>query len=538
MVDILLIQPPIRDFYLTAKRTIPYGLACIASSLIKNGFTVKIFDGLASAKSRIIDLPQEITYIREFYKEIDVSAFGLFYHYKHFGYSFDHIGKITRESNAFLVGISSLFTAYSFEALKTAEIVKKYNPQCKIVLGGHHPTSVPESVIENIAVDFVIRGEGEVSMVELAHTVKAKEWLDEKKLISIPGIVFAKNNSTLHINKPAMMDKPDNFPLPATNLIKQKFYRRNKRGSAVIVASRGCPMKCSYCCVGSSSLSYRQRSVESVLKEIEHEVKHNETGFIDFEDENLSLNKRWFLKLLQELETRYGKGRFELRAMNGLFPPSLDEELIIKMKNVGFKTLNLSLGSTSKSQLEKFSRPDIRESFENILNLAKKHKLECVCYIIVGAPRQLAEDSLSDILYLSTKKVLTGISVYYPAPGSSDYELCSKLNILPSFFSLMRSSTIPISHTTTRLESVTLMRLGRIQNFIKRLEDNGHRIPSPSHFKNTGILDSKDRLRSGQQLLSWFFYDGILRGITPEGNIFEHKTAHWLTKRYINNLKY
>ena len=46
MPDILLIQPPIRDFYLTAKRTIPYGLACIAAALIKSGFSVEILDAL------------------------------------------------------------------------------------------------------------------------------------------------------------------------------------------------------------------------------------------------------------------------------------------------------------------------------------------------------------------------------------------------------------------------------------------------------------------------------------------------------------
>ena len=55
MPDILLIQPPIRDFYLTAKRTIPYGLACIAPALIKNGFSVKILDAMAylSGQARI-----------------------------------------------------------------------------------------------------------------------------------------------------------------------------------------------------------------------------------------------------------------------------------------------------------------------------------------------------------------------------------------------------------------------------------------------------------------------------------------------------
>ena len=51
MTDILLIQPPIRDFYLTCKRTVPYGLSCIASSLIEVGFSVGIFDALATSKS-------------------------------------------------------------------------------------------------------------------------------------------------------------------------------------------------------------------------------------------------------------------------------------------------------------------------------------------------------------------------------------------------------------------------------------------------------------------------------------------------------
>ncbi len=65
MPDILLIQPPIRDFYLTAKRTIPYGLACIAATLIKSGFSVKILDALATSKSRICDLPREMGYLSE-----------------------------------------------------------------------------------------------------------------------------------------------------------------------------------------------------------------------------------------------------------------------------------------------------------------------------------------------------------------------------------------------------------------------------------------------------------------------------------------
>ena len=171
MPQILLIQPPIRDFYLTAKRTIPYGLACIAATLVKSGFSVKILDALATSKSRACDLPQEMDYLRKYYGRPDRSAFALFHQFRHFGYSFEHIGKMAKESGAFLVGISSLFTPYMQEALQTAETVKAWHPDCKIVIGGHHPSALPQSVMESAAVDFVIRGEGEVSLHLLAEAV-------------------------------------------------------------------------------------------------------------------------------------------------------------------------------------------------------------------------------------------------------------------------------------------------------------------------------------------------------------------------------
>src|SRR5690242_19332471 len=114
--DILLIQPPIRDFYLTAKRTIPYGLACIASALIEEGFSVEILDALATSKSRAIDTPAEMAYLDLYYARPDISPFGLFHRFRHYGYGFEHIGQAAKRSGAFLVGISSLFTAYSEEA--------------------------------------------------------------------------------------------------------------------------------------------------------------------------------------------------------------------------------------------------------------------------------------------------------------------------------------------------------------------------------------------------------------------------------------
>ena len=532
MTDILLIQPPIRDFYLTAKRTIPYGLACMAAALIENGFSVRILDALATSKSRVIDLPEEMAYVHKFYGKADRSPFALFHQYRHFGYSFEHIGKLTRESQAFLVGISSLFTPYNLEALKTAETVKAYLPACKIVLGGHHPTAMPESVMSSAAVDFVIRGEGEVSMAKLARAIK-----NGGSYAEIPGLAYRRSGGKLCITPPAVIDGLDRLPRPAYHLIDHKFYQRSAKATAVIVTSRGCPLKCSYCSVGASSyLPFRRRGIKSVIQEIESVIENHDVGFIDFEDENLSLDRKWFLKLIKKIGARFDHHRLELRAMNGLFPPSLNEELIRTMKSAGFKTLNLSLGTTSTEQLKRFQRSDVRRAFDQALNISEKYGLNAVGYIIVAAPGQHTADSVSDLLFLAQRRVLAGVSVFYPAPGSPDYVRCEKLNILPAHLACMRSSALPLSHTTTRLESVTLLRLGRILNFMKSLIDRGVPIPEPVPA-GMKIENPHDRIESGKKLLQYFLYDGKIRGVTRDGIVFEHDIDIVAAKTFREGLK-
>ena len=98
---ILLVQPPIRDFYFTRKRSIPYGLACIASALQHQGFFVSILDALATTKTRERSIPLSMDYLQPFYGRPDLSPFSLFHGYKHFGLSFEAIGKKAAESGAF-----------------------------------------------------------------------------------------------------------------------------------------------------------------------------------------------------------------------------------------------------------------------------------------------------------------------------------------------------------------------------------------------------------------------------------------------------
>ncbi|MEA3348470.1 MAG: radical SAM protein, partial [Pseudomonadota bacterium] len=437
MFDIALVQPPIEDFFLTAKRTIPYGLACIAASLEERGFSVAIIDGLATNKSKILPWPEEMAYLAPHFGQPDTSPFALFHNYKHFGYSFTHLGKLVQQSGAFLVGLSALFTPYHESALQLAVAIKKQHPDCRIVVGGHHATALPETVMACSSVDYVIRGEGEVALPQLAIALKNGRVDDLDRLSKIPGMVLRRKDGTLRIGEPAIMNHPDASPLPATHLLKQSFYRRKQQGSAVIMASRGCPLRCSYCAVSADSgLPYRKRGVVSVLKEIERAVLVDNVGFIDFEDENLTIDRAWFMELIAGISALREGRDFELRAMNGLYPPSLDEAMIVTMRNAGFRTLNLAVGSFDGQQLKRFRRPDVGRAHDQALKLCQKYGLDAVSYIIAGAPGQYAETTLNDLLCLARQNTIIGLSVFYPAPGSLDFQRAAELGILPSHLSL------------------------------------------------------------------------------------------------------
>ena len=515
MALVVLVQPPIADFYLTKKRTIPYGLLSMAASLKAHGYDATILDSLATDKAKPLALPDEFAYLTPFYGRPDQSLFCLFHRFRHFGYSFEHIARTVQKLKPFLVGISSLFSPYHTTAMATAAAIRKWNPDIPIVMGGHHPTLFPEAVIASPSVDYVLRGEGEETLPLLCHALEHGTPVDQ-----IPGIAF-QDAGKIRVNPPHWTADLSRLPLPDQK--NQGYYRRKNQDALVIVASRGCPMPCSYCSVSATSAhgKFRRRPVSQVLQEIQNQADRQDIGFIDFEDENLSLDKPWFLALLAGIRKifPFPDKQVELRAMNGLFPPSLDEETVTAMADTGFKTLNLSLGSASRTQLQRFSRPDVRAAHDRALALAREKNLSCVSYVIAGAPNQTPEDSLQDLLYLAARPTLAGLSIFYPAPGSRDYDRCRTLGILPENFSLIRATTFPLDHTTSRLQAVTLLRLSRILNYIKHRIDMGLGLPAPQPQPDVSAMSDQctGREKISENLLTWFLYDAAIREMPLSG---------------------
>jgi anaerobic magnesium-protoporphyrin IX monomethyl ester cyclase len=527
MAKVVLVQPPIEDYYLTKKRTIPYGLLSIAAALKDHGFDVCILDGLATDKSRPLARPAVFAHLDEYYGRPDLSLFCLFHGFRHFGYSLDHIALQVRQQAPFLVGISSLFTAYHDTAMATAAAIRQRNPGVPIVMGGHHPTLFPGDVAASPVVDYVIQGEGEEPLPLLCRAL-----INGTPVSDVPGIAC---QAPAHpITRPPHWTA-DLSCLPVPDRDRPAYYRRNKKDAVVIVSSRGCPMPCSYCSVSATSGHgpFRRRKVSHVIKEIRDQADGRDIGFIDFEDENISFDRSWFLALLNEIGGLFRDRPVELRAMNGLFPPSLDPDMISAMAAAGFKTLNLSVGSFSLDQLKRFRRPDVRAAHDRAVAAASRLGLSCVSYVIAAAPGQSAENSLADLLYLAHRPTLAGVSIFYPAPGSSDYDLCRHLKILPDSFALMRATAFPLDHTTSRVQAATLLRLGRILNFMKHCADDGLCLPVPRPAPGNAVLDpAAGREAVSRQLLQWFLFDGQIRGVDHQGRVYLHKTDRHLGQTF------
>jgi radical SAM superfamily enzyme YgiQ (UPF0313 family) len=492
---------------------------------------VAILDAMATGKSRPATPPEGLEGLSLYYGRADRSPFCLFHQFRHYGYSFEHIGRQIKQSRARIVGIASLFTAYSDMALEVARLAKASLPDCTVVLGGHHPTALPETVMAEPSVDLVLRGEGEIGLPALAGALLAKQ-----DPANVPGIVFRRPDGSLHIGEPAVCEDLDRLPPPAWDLIRRDYYRRAGSDSIMITASRGCPLECSYCATGRRSwMGYRRRSVAAVLHEIDMASRGRRVGFIDFEDENLTTHRRWFLELMQGMRDRFADASPELRAMNGLFAPTLTDSVVRAMRRGGFRTLNLSLGSADPGQLRRFKRPDVRRAFDRALAAAVREGLSAVAYIIVAAPDQEPQASVDDLLFLARRRVLAGVSVFYPAPGSEDFDRCEEKGLLPPTVAGMRATALPIDQRTSRTDAATLLRLGRVLNFIKHLDGAG--IPKPRPAPVGRMIDpGMDRIQMGLTLLAAFFKDGGIRGVDADGRVYAHRVSPGLCRRFLEGL--
>jgi anaerobic magnesium-protoporphyrin IX monomethyl ester cyclase len=266
--NILLIDPP---WVIKSKKNLwkrigsclpSIGLSYIAASLEKEGHQVKYIDSTAEEFG-----------VNDFLK---IAA-----KIKNRGYFPD------------FVGITAT-TALINNAYAIAQIFKKEFPDTKIVLGGVHPSVMPEESIKYA--DFVVVGEGEVAFCELANG---------KKLNAINGLVYT-DRTGVHFNRQReQLVNLDELPIPAYYLLPMKKYHpavgTYKRLPAMsMISSRNCSGCCTYCSHLYKRVTFR--SAENILKEVKLLAEKYGIREIQFYDDNFLLYKKNVLRFCELLK--------------------------------------------------------------------------------------------------------------------------------------------------------------------------------------------------------------------------------------------
>lgn len=406
---ICFINPPIQDFYSTSIRRQPLGILYIIGSIKSAGHNVS-FINCHSPKKHKLEIPDEFSYLDKYISNSNPALSFPFKNYYHFGLSFQEIERRIKSTGATIFFISSLFTPYFQETDEIIHIIKRINPISKIVVGGYHAALYPEYYLRNLDVDFVIDGEGEQSSVQLLDSL-----INNKDLLRVPNLVYLEKDEIIKTGKNNIKDI-NTIPFPSREFLKERDFKMYKTRAVSMITSRGCPNRCDFC-TGKIiwGKSYRVRSVESVLSEIDECINKFDVKIINFEDDNIFALKSRAAELLKELYNYQKKHnvRLDFTAMNGISIEQLDEEILNLMKQAGFRELNISLVSYSERMQMQYNRPFNSEEFADIANIAKDLGMNVRSYFILGLPDQTKEEIENTISFLKSLDVKIFPSVYY-----------------------------------------------------------------------------------------------------------------------------
>jgi radical SAM superfamily enzyme YgiQ (UPF0313 family) len=508
MMKLVLIQPPIRDFYDTAVRLQPIGLAYLKAAVKKHlpDWEVVIRDFHQGWGRRTIALPAELAYLREYYPWPDRSPFSLFHHYYHFGASFETIAREVARENPDLVGISSLFTPYYREVLQCAEMIKG-RTNLPIVIGGSHVSAVPEIMLRHPAVDWVIRGEGERPLVELL-----KAWRKGRGLAHVPGLGY-KEEGRLILNPLCSPVPLEELPIPDLSDLAPEAYAYERRPLCFIISSRGCPHQCAFCSVHRTFPGYRRRPAQNVFEEIRRRVQEGFRVF-DFEDDNLTYDRQEMKDLCRELTRTFSPGAIECQAMNGISYHSLDPELLGLMKEAGFTHLNLSLVSSDPVTRRKAARSQGLKSYLEVVGEAFRLGFMIVSYQILGLPGEPLASMVRTLCLNAGLPVLLGASPFYLTPGTA----IAKKFPEPSDADLFKSRLTAMAIETAdfkRDELYTLFVVTRIINFFKGLKFDQEAVTLREGLNTARKMGGRPAL--GAELFERLLTEGRLYAATREG---------------------
>ena len=289
-----------------------------------------------------------------------------------------------------------------------------------VIAHGSDATDQAEAYLRN-GVDFVLRGEAEQTLVDLCSSI-----LTGHPNLKIPGLVYldAADNPVQSANLTPKNTSWNTLPKPARELIDFEPYRQawitaHGHFSTNVVASRGCPYRCSWCAKPISGNKFQIRPARCVAAEIRELKEMYGVQHIWFGDDVFAPNHRWVEEFANEVEAMHCILPFKIQSRADL----MTHTTVTGLKRAGCAEIWMGVESGSQKVLDAMDKGLLVSDIVTARSRLSDEGIRACYFLQFGYPGETWEDIQQTIaLVRNTRPDDIGISFSYPLPGTVFYD--------------------------------------------------------------------------------------------------------------------
>ncbi len=399
---VFLVEPPMQSIMLARADWFPMSLAYLAGSASREGHEVLIYNGEHDPHLDYVNLT---TYSANYYRYLDALNDPTHAAWK-------KVAAVMADFRPDVIGITSFSVKFP-AATRIAAIAKDYNPRMPVVIGGQHATIMTDDVLADRNIDFVVKGEGEVTFVEFLRQLGG-----EQKWEGLPGLSFKKDGGVAHNPSRPLVSNLDELAFPARECLYD-VANYAPHALAKLFASRGCPYQCNYC--GTQNIwSYKVRhhSASRIVAEIGRVKKEYGAKYFTFFDDVFGLDKKQAMELTSEMIKAKVNVRWDCLTRANL----VSDELLINMKKAGCVKIDMGVESGSDKILRDTKKGLNKKQILEGARLIKKHGILFYTFFMIGLPTETEDDVRQTYELLEDLKPdWAGISIFTPIPGTEQW---------------------------------------------------------------------------------------------------------------------
>jgi anaerobic magnesium-protoporphyrin IX monomethyl ester cyclase len=333
------------------------------------------------------------------------------------------IDKLEQKIQQFdMIGITCMTNTFGL-VLKICKIAKKNS--IPTILGGFHPTLVPNIIDEFDCIDMICRGEGDITFREL---------LEGKPKHLILGLSYRQNGAIFHNPDRPLIKNLDRLSFPNNDLVESKPYHYIWVPAWVCETSRGCPFKCNFCCVTQFHKGqYRTKSPERVIEELLRVP--NKTKLIFFTDDNFSLQKKRVMRICELLvKTKLNK-RLMFVCQSRVDDIANNPDMVKAMSKAGFMCFFVGFESFKQMSLNNMEKQYTLDKVRESISICHKNGIMVFGSFIIGNIGETIKDTWRTLKLMKELDIdLMMTCPITPFPGTPLYDDAVKNGWIPDDF--------------------------------------------------------------------------------------------------------